>query len=145
MFLKKKLKYSLSFESLPPLISGLNPKFEYSTVCVLNRNLARKNFVFKSYLYQKLSRKKFGSRLPLPPPPPQSLDQKGLTLFGLGFSYCLKVQEGSLKFQEPFKVASETVIQSSPMAGFSKGPSIIHKEIFRNLTYDVTMMSLPKQ
>ena len=26
----------MNFEPLPPLISGLNPKFDYATLCVLN-------------------------------------------------------------------------------------------------------------
>ena len=30
------LNYSLNFEPLPPLIAGLNPKFYYATLCVLN-------------------------------------------------------------------------------------------------------------
>ena len=54
---KQMLKHSLNFERLPPLISGLNPKFDYATLCVLNRRLVSQNFVLKSYLYQKLSRK----------------------------------------------------------------------------------------
>ena len=51
------LKHFLSFEPLPPLISGLNPKFAYATLCVLNRSLVSQIFVLRSYFYQKLSRK----------------------------------------------------------------------------------------
>ena len=53
-------KHSLNFEPLPPLISGLNSKFDYATLCVLNWSLVSQNFVLKSYLYQKLSRKTLG-------------------------------------------------------------------------------------
>ena len=57
---------SLNFEPLPPLISEINLKFDCSTLCVLNRSLVSQNFVLKSYLYQKLSRKNlWGSRPPL--------------------------------------------------------------------------------
>ena len=51
------LKHSLNFEPLPPLISRLNFKFDYATLCVLNWCLVSQNFVVKSYLYQKLWRK----------------------------------------------------------------------------------------
>ena len=47
-------KHSLNFEPLYPLISGLNSKFDYVTLCVLNWSLLSQNFVLKSYLYQKL-------------------------------------------------------------------------------------------
>ena len=47
-------KHFLNFEPLPPLISGLNSKFDYVTLCVLNWSLISQNFVLKSYLYQKL-------------------------------------------------------------------------------------------
>ena len=33
---KQIFKHSLSFEPLPPVISGLNSKFDYATLCVLN-------------------------------------------------------------------------------------------------------------
>ena len=46
------------FDSLPPPISEINPKFDYATLCALNRSLVSQNFIFKSYLYQKLSRRK---------------------------------------------------------------------------------------
>ena len=50
-------KYSLNFEPLLHLISGLNYKLDYALLCVLNWSLVSQNFVLKSYLYQKLSRK----------------------------------------------------------------------------------------
>ena len=50
-------KHSLNFELLPPLISRLNSKFDYATLCVINWSLVSQNFVLKYYLYQKLSRK----------------------------------------------------------------------------------------
>ena len=66
------LNHSLNSEPLPTLISGLNPRFDYATLCVLNQNLVSQNFVLKSY--QKLSRKNpWGGRLDPPP-----LDQEGL-------------------------------------------------------------------
>ena len=70
-------KHSLNFEPLFPLISGLNSKFDYATLCVLNWSLVIQNFVFKSHLYQKLSRKNLW-RVGSPPPPPP--DQEGLIL-----------------------------------------------------------------
>ena len=33
------IEHSLNFRTLPSLISGLNPKFDYSTRCVLNLSL----------------------------------------------------------------------------------------------------------
>ena len=55
-------KHSLNFEPLPPLISGLNSKFDYATLCVLNHEvwLAKISFL-ESYLYQTLSRKNIWS------------------------------------------------------------------------------------
>ena len=47
-------KHSLNFEPLPPLISGLNSKSDYTTLCVLNWILVSQNFVLKLCLYQKL-------------------------------------------------------------------------------------------
>ena len=64
-------KHSLNFEPLPPLISGLNSKFDYAILCVLNWSLVSQNFVLKSYLYQKLLRKTLGG-LARPPPPLRS-------------------------------------------------------------------------
>ena len=75
MFLNKFENHSLNFKPFPPLISGLNPKFAYTTLCVINRSLAGQNFALKSYLYQKLSRKTFGGSAR----PPSPLDQKGLS------------------------------------------------------------------
>ena len=66
------LKHSFNFEPLPPLISGLNPKFDHASLCVLNRSLVSQNFVLKSYLYQTLSRKTFFGDGRLDPPPPLS-------------------------------------------------------------------------
>ena len=48
------IKHSLNFEILRPLISGLNPKFDYATLCALNRSLVSQNLVLKSYLHKKL-------------------------------------------------------------------------------------------
>ena len=62
------LKHSLNFEPLPLPISGINLKFDYTILCVLNQSLVSQNVVFKSYLYQKLSRKTFGGRLDPPNP-----------------------------------------------------------------------------
>ena len=63
---EQTFKHSLNYESLPPLISGLNSKFDNATVCVLNWGLLSQNFVLKSYLYQKLLRKNlWGSAPPL--------------------------------------------------------------------------------
>ena len=54
---KQIFNHSLNFEPSPPLISGLNSKFDYATSCVLNGSLASQNFVLKSFLYQKVSRR----------------------------------------------------------------------------------------
>ena len=62
-------KHSLNFKPVPPLISGLNSKFDYATF-VLNWSLVSQNFVLKSYLYQKLSRKNLSGVSSTPPPPP---------------------------------------------------------------------------
>ena len=67
-------KHFLNFGPLPPLISGLNSKFCYATLCVLNWSLVSQNFVLKSYLYQKLPRKNLWEVGSTPPP----VDQEGL-------------------------------------------------------------------
>ena len=73
-------KHFLNFKPLPPLISGVNTKFDYATLCVLYWSLVSQNVALKSYFYQKLSRKNlWGSARPPPPPPP--LDQEGLKHF----------------------------------------------------------------
>ena len=50
-------KHSLNFELLPSVISGLNSKFDYAILCVVNWSFVSQNFVLKSYLCQKLWRK----------------------------------------------------------------------------------------
>ena len=67
-FFKQILKHYLNFEPLPLPISGLNLKFDYDTLYVPNRSLLSQNLVFKSYLYQTLSRKLFGGSSRPPPP-----------------------------------------------------------------------------
>ena len=65
-------KHFLNFEPLLHLISGLNSKFDYFTLCVLNSSLGSQNFVLKSYIYQKLLRKNLWGIGSTP------LDQEGL-------------------------------------------------------------------
>ena len=67
---EKILKHSFNFEPLPPPISGINPKFDYATLCVLHRSLASHNFVFKSYFYKSYRGNLWGVGSNPPPPPP---------------------------------------------------------------------------
>ena len=79
---EKFFKHSLDFGPLLPLISALNSKFDN----VLNWSLVNLNFVLKSYLYQKLSRKRpFGGSAAQLPPPPPSLNREGLTIACITF------------------------------------------------------------
>ena len=76
MFFEQILYYSLKPEPLPPLISELNSKFLYASLCVLNRSLIRvwltkilyRNLIsIKSYPGQPLGVS--SSPTPAPPPP----------------------------------------------------------------------------
>ena len=83
---------SLNFESLPPLISGINLKFCYALLLFQNLNLVSQTLVLKLYLCQKLCKKN------LWPDPP--LNQEGLklisVLYGLSAvsNYCVSFQLG---------------------------------------------------
>ena len=72
------LNHFHNFEPIPPLISGLNSKFHYSTLRALNGSLVSQNFVLKSYLYQKLLRKRLWAGSARPPPPVGSSPWEGL-------------------------------------------------------------------